>query len=68
MVCPKCGAIGPKGDECTQCGVFVEKYRLAAARRRDAERRLAEEYPEGTGLKGMLLRFVNGSIERLTTY
>ena len=56
----------PKDDECAQCGVIVEKYLAAEARRRDRERRLTEEFPEGQGLKGRLLRFVNGTIERFT--
>ena len=66
MRCPKCAATVPKDSECAQCGVIVERYLAAEARRRDRERRLAEEFPYGQGLKGRLLRFVNGTIERFT--
>jgi len=65
MMCPKCGHMQEAGEQCAACGVYVEKFRAAKKLERDQARRLEQEYPDGTGLKGTLLRFVNRSIERL---
>lgn len=44
------------------------KYNVARQRRIEHEKRRREVYPDGTGVKGRLLKFINGSIDRMTTY
>ncbi len=49
-------------------GVVIAELKAAEVRHRDAEAHLAQEFPDGARVKGRLLKFVNGSIERLTEF
>jgi len=48
--------------------VVIAELNAAEVRHRDAEAHLAQEFPDGARVKGRLLKFVNGSIERLTEF
>jgi len=79
IVCPKCQHEQPKSHECVKCGVIFEKLGRTKRRPEEKDQRLNERdtkaqkrsrgYAEDiSGVKGTLLRFIDGAIDKLTNY
>ncbi|WP_028583361.1 trypsin-like peptidase domain-containing protein [Desulfogranum mediterraneum] len=54
MKCPKCGFVQPRSPECSQCGIFIDKY-LAAQARKEELRQAAADQPVGRSFPLMSL-------------
>ena len=78
MTCPKCSVRQTQADSCSSCGVIIAKYNQTttaiqennkaekAHRKQNKNRRsYADNIP---GVKGALLRFIDGSIDQLTRF
>lgn len=76
--CPKCHTSQTKADACTICGIIFEKYFIAQNHAAKAKKEMKteeqneykrESYADDVpGIKGSLLRFIDGAIDTLTDY
>ena len=75
-ICPECHTKQIKSDSCTKCGVVFAKLRANTRPKTKKEQKAElketiekESYTKDIpGLKGKLLRFIDGAIETLTDY
>ena len=69
IACPKCHKFQLKSDSCINCGIVFAKYKAAhdpeTKKKKPAGEGYADDIP---GIKGVLLRFIDRSIDYLTDY
>ena len=69
ITCPKCHKLQPKSDTCVHCGIVFAKFEAAHDPARKVKKPAGEGYADDIpGIKGILLRFIDSSIDYLTNY